>query len=59
MDPVIISFAVATVLVTALAIATLHGGGALWVRIGAVVIAALFMPAAYVGVIELLSRPSP
>ena len=59
MDPVIVSFAVAVALVTALAITALRGGGALWVRIGAVVIAALFMPAAYVGVIELLSRPKP
>lgn len=52
-------FTAAVALAAALALISVWAPRKLWVRLSAVVIAGLFMPAAYASLGELLSRPKP
>jgi hypothetical protein len=52
-------FAVSLALATALAGISIWSPRAVWIKVGALSIAVLFLPATYVSVVELLSRPKP
>lgn len=52
-------FAISLGLATALASICVWSPRAVWIKIGALVIALLFLPVTYVSVVELLSRPKP
>jgi hypothetical protein len=59
MSEVLFLFAISLGLATALASIAIWSPRALWVKVGALAIAALFLPATYVSVVDLLSRPKP
>src|SRR5690606_27853065 len=59
MDDLPYLFAIVVVLAAVLAGIAVAGPRRLWLRIAAVVVAALFMPAAYLSQSALLSRPKP
>ncbi|MGH8682512.1 MAG: hypothetical protein ACREVS_05395 [Burkholderiales bacterium] len=59
MSQVLYLFAVSLGLATALASISIWSPRALWIKVGALAIAALFLPATYVSVVDLLSRPKP
>ena len=59
MNQVLYLFVVALGLATALAAICIWSPRAVWIKVGALVITALFLPATYVSVVELLSRPKP
>jgi len=52
-------FAISLGLATALATIAIWSPRAVWIKVGALAIAALFLPATYVSVVDLLSRPKP
>jgi len=52
-------FAVSLGLATALAAICIWSPRALWIKVGALSIAVLFLPVTYVSVVDLLSRPKP
>ena len=52
-------FAASLGLATALASIAIWSPRALWIKVGALSIAVLFLPATYVSVVDLLSRPKP
>jgi len=52
-------FVISLALASALAAVSIWSPRALWVKIGALAITALFLPATYVSVVELLGRPKP
>ena len=58
-EPLLIFFAVLVALVTLLAYIAVWGQKRLWLKWGAVVAMAMFMPAAYASLSDLLSRPKP
>jgi hypothetical protein len=59
MSQVLYLFAVSLGLATALAAICIWSPRALWIKVGALSIAVLFLPATYVSVVDLLSRPKP
>ncbi|MDH3669775.1 MAG: hypothetical protein OES46_01255 [Gammaproteobacteria bacterium] len=59
MNYVFYLFVVSVGLITALAAISIWSPRPLWVKVGALTIAALLLPAAYVSLVELLSRPKP
>lgn len=59
MNQVLYLFIVALGLATALAAICIWSPRAVWIKVGALAITALFLPATYVSVVELLSRPKP
>ncbi len=59
MNYVFYLFVVSVGLITALAAVSIWSPRPLWVKVGALTIAALLLPAAYVSLVELLSRPKP
>jgi len=59
MSQVLYLFAVSLGLATALTAICIWSPRALWVKVGALSIAVLFLPATYVSVVDLLSRPKP
>jgi len=59
MSQVLNLFALSLGLATALAAIAVWAPRALWIKIAALVITALFVPLTYVSLIELLSRPKP
>ncbi|MFQ6022268.1 MAG: hypothetical protein ACE5NW_06065 [Acidiferrobacterales bacterium] len=52
-------FAVSTGLAATLAAISIWSARALWIKVSALAIAALFLPTMYVSLVELLSRPKP
>jgi hypothetical protein len=56
---VVYLFAASLALATALASICIWSPRALWIKVGAVAIAGLFLPITYASVVELLSRPKP
>lgn len=59
MNYVFYLFAVSVGLITALAAISIWSPRPLWMKVSALTIAALLLPAAYVSLVELLSRPKP
>jgi hypothetical protein len=59
MSQVLYLFIVSLGLATALAAICIWSPRALWIKVGALAITALLLPATYVSVVELLSRPKP
>ena len=59
MSQVFYLFAVSLALATLLAAISIWSPRALWIKVGALAITALFLPATYLSVVELLSRPKP
>jgi hypothetical protein len=59
MTQVLYLFALSLGLAAALASIAIWSPRALWIKVGALAIAALFLPATYVSMLDLLSRPKP
>jgi len=59
MSQVLYLFAASLGLATALASISIWSPRAVWIKVGALSLAALFLPVTYFSVIELLSRPKP
>jgi hypothetical protein len=59
MNQVLYLFAISLGLGAALASIAIWSPRALWIKVGALAIAALFLPVTYVSVVDLLSRPKP
>ncbi len=59
MNYVFYLFVMSVGLITALAAISIWSPRALWVKVGALTLVTLFLPAAYVSLVELLSRPKP
>lgn len=59
MSQVFYLFAASLGLATALASISIWSPRAVWIKVGALAIAVLFLPATYVSVVDLLSRPKP
>jgi hypothetical protein len=59
MSQVLYLFAASLGLATALASISIWSPRAVWIKVGALSIAVLFLPATYVSVVDLLSRPKP
>ncbi len=59
MSQVLYLFAASLVLATALASIAIWSPRALWIKVGALAIAVLFLPTGYLSVVDLLSRPKP
>lgn len=59
MSHVLYPFAVAALLVAALAAISIRSHQRFWLKAGAIAIVALFLPAAYLTIVDLLSRPKP
>lgn len=59
MSHILYPFAAALLLVAALAAISIWSHHRLWLKTGAIVIVALFLPSSYVTIVDLLSRPKP
>lgn len=59
MTSVTYPFAIATLLVAALAAICIWSRQRLWLKIGTIAIMAIFLPVSYLTVVDLLSRPKP
>ncbi len=59
MNSVTYPFAIATLLVAALAAICIWSRQRLWIKVGAIAIMAVFLPVSYLTVVDLLSRPKP
>ena len=59
MNYVFYLFVMSVGLITALAAISIWSPRALWVKVGALTLVTLFLPVAYVSLVELLSRPKP
>ena len=59
MNYVFYLFVMSVGLITALAAISIWSPRALWVKVGALTLVTLFLPAVYVSLVELLSRPKP
>ncbi len=59
MDTIYYLFAAALIIIAVQATITIWSPRRLWLRVGAVVVTALFMPLAYLALTILLSRPKP
>lgn len=59
MNEVIYPFAAASLLVAALATISIWSHHRLWLKVTAVILVALFLPAAHFAIVDLLSRPKP
>ncbi len=59
MNYVFYLFVMSVALITALAAISIWSPRALWMKVGALTLVTLFLPAVYVSLVELLSRPKP
>ncbi len=59
MDHLIVFFAIAACLAAILAQISLWSPRKLWIKVSALVTMALFLPTAYISMVDLLSRPKP
>ncbi len=59
MNHLIYLFAVAALMVAALAAISIWSNHRLWIKVGAIAIVAMILPSSYLTILDLLSRPKP